>query len=55
MPSICKHPECKKNASHNFKDIKLPKFCKEHKEEGMVINKVDSRICTHEDHKDEKK
>jgi hypothetical protein len=55
MPSICKHPECKKNASYNFKDIKLPKFCKEHKEEGMVINKVDSRICTHEDHKDEKK
>ena len=55
MPSICKHPECKKNASYNFKDIKPPKFCKEHKEEGMIINKVDLRICTHEDHKDEEK
>lgn len=29
MPSICKHPECKKNASYKFKDIKPPKFCKE--------------------------
>ena len=52
MPSKCKHPECKSDASYNFPDKKGRVFCKKHTEPGMVTNRVDSRRCIHPSHGD---
>lgn len=54
MPSKCKHPECKKDASYNYPDKIGRIYCKTHAEEGMVSSRSDKRVCIHPDHDNNK-
>jgi hypothetical protein len=55
MPQICKETGCKKHASYGdpSTETKSKTYCAEHKKQGMVIKKVDCRVCIHDDHKSE--
>lgn len=55
MPSKCKNTECNKYASYNFQGKTGKLYCKIHAEVGMIITKIDSRICIHTEHSDDKK
>jgi hypothetical protein len=55
MPSLCKESNCKKNASFNFLNEKIPVYCKSHMKNGMIITKKDNRICIHQDHENKEK
>jgi hypothetical protein len=55
MPSKCKYPDCNKESNYNFPDEKARLYCKAHAKPGMVVKKVDHRICIHPDHTGETK
>lgn len=59
MPSWCKYEnngtKCTKYASYNFPGEKSRIYCKKHANPEMIINRKDSRICTHLDHKNQTK
>jgi hypothetical protein len=56
MPRLCEYEtndvRCAKHSSYNFPGLKTRLRCKQHAENGMIIVKIDNRICIHEDHTD---
>ena len=45
MVVVCKYGNCRERGTYNFKGLK-PRFCKKHKEDGMVSNS--SLYCEHD-------